>query len=341
MNTNSLDNPGPMQAIQIERYGDADVLMPARTACPVAAPGEVLIAVDFAGINFADIYVRNGLYAHSPTYSARLPLIPGFETGGTVAALGEGVDGFSIGERVVYNGRSQGGYAEFQAVPAWRVAKVPESLPLDLATGALLQGLTAHYLSHSVFVLGANHSCLIHAGAGGVGQLLIQVAKMKGAQVIATVGSDGKAAVARARGADQVIVTSREDVADRVAEVTAGRGVHVVYDSIGRTSFETSLRCLRHRGTLVLFGAASGAVEAVSPMALAEAGSVFFTRPHLAHYTATPEEFQGRVADLFGWLTQGILSVAIDSHLPLSAAADAHRALESRSTTGKVLLKVR
>ena len=330
-----------MNAVRLERYGGAEVLVPVRVPRPSPKAGEVLIAPDFAGVNFADVYVRNGVYAKSPTYSAELPLIPGFETGGRVAGLGEGVEGFALGERVVYNGRWQGGYAEFQAVPAWRVAKVPDGLPLDVATAIMLQGLTAHYLTHSAFDLGRGHWCLVHAGAGGVGQLLIQIAKRRGARVVAAVGSAEKAAVAAARGADRVVIGGGDAVVAGVAEATAGAGVDVVYDSVGQATFAASLKSLRRRGLCVLFGAASGAVDSVDPMILAEAGSVFLTRPHLAHYTATPEEFRGRLADLFGWLGDGSLSVAIDRRLPLAAAADAHRALEGRATKGKILLTVR
>jgi NADPH2:quinone reductase len=234
----------------------------------------------------------------------------------------------------------RGSYAELAVVPAAKLVRVPDSVPLPIATALMLQGCTAHYLSHSVFALDARHTCLVHAGAGGVGQLLIQLAKQRGATVIATVGSEEKAAIARERGADQVIRYREQDFREAVMRLTEGKGVDVVYDAVGRDTISKSIRSLKRRGLCVNYGGASGLVESVQPLELAEAGSVFFTRPHLADYISSQEELDARAADLFAAYTAGKLAVAIDREFPLAQAADAHRYIESRGTRGKLLLRV-
>jgi len=264
-------------------------------------------------------------------------MVIGMEGAGTVERLGPGVDGVAPGERVAYC-LQLGSYAEYAAVPAWKLVKVPDDIPLDIATALQLQGCTAHYLTHSLYPLEAGHSCLVHAGAGGVGQLVIQLAKARGATVFATVGSQEKADIARARGADHVILYRTVDFARAVLDLTDGEGVDVVYDSVGKDTIDGSLRCLKRRGVLSNNGAASGAVTSVDPLDLAEAGSVFFTRPHLADYMATAEERNRRAGDLFGLFREHRLSVVIDRTFPLAEAALAHDAIEGRRTRGKFLL---
>jgi NADPH2:quinone reductase len=244
-----------------------------------------------------------------------------------------------VGDRVAYC-IVRGSYAEYAAVPAARLVRVPDHVPLGIATALMLQGCTAHYLSHSVFPLGPSKTCLVHAGAGGVGQLLIQLAKYRGATVIATAGSADKAAIAKARGADHVVLYREEDFREAVMRLTGRSGVDVVYDAVGRDTIAKSIRSLKRRGLCVNYGGASGLVDAVSPLDLAEAGSVFFTRPHLADYISTPEELNTRTNDLFGAYSAGKLTVTIDREFPLVDAADAHRQIESRGTRGKILLKI-
>jgi NADPH2:quinone reductase len=307
---------------------------------PTPRAGEALVQLEVAGVNFTDVYQRSGLYARSQTYQTPLPMTLGSEGGGTVVALGEGVEGLSIGERVAYC-IVRGAYAERAAVPAWRLVKVPDDMPVPIATALMLQGLTAHYLTHSAFALTAGHTCLVHAGAGGVGQLLIQLAKLKGATVLATVGSRSKAEIARKCGADHVILYREADFREEARKLTGGAGVDVVYDAVGKDTLARSIRCLKRRGLCVNYGGASGLVESIEPLALAEAGSVFFTRPHLADYVATPEELHARADDLFAAWRSGALRVAIDREFPLAQAADAHRYLEGAHTVGKLLLRTR
>lgn len=328
-----------MKAIRIAAYGDASHLTLKDVPTPAPGPGEVLVRQHLAGLNFIDIYVRNGLYAKSHTYAQTLPFTLGMEAAGEVAAVGPDVDGLAVGTRVAYC-IHLGAFAEYAVVPAWKLVKVPDGVPLDIACALQLQGSTAHYLSHSAFALGRAHTCLVHAGAGGVGQLLIQLAKRRGARVITTVGSMEKAKIACGRGADKVILYREESVPERVHDITGGAGVDVVYDSVGKDTFHDSLKCLKRRGLIVLFGASSGAVTEVSPLALAEAGSVFFTRPHLADYIATADERQGRADDLFAAYLEGALTVTIDAVMPLAAAADAQRRLEARKSQGKILLAI-
>jgi NADPH2:quinone reductase len=326
-----------MKAIQINRYGGTDVLCTVDREIPSAGPGEVLVKVAYAGVNFTDIYRRQGSYARSDTYLTKLPLVLGIEGGGRIDAIGEEVTGLAPGDRVVFF-VPNGAYAEYAVANACRVARVPDDVDLDSAVALMIQGLTAHYLTHSAYDLKSGDRCLVHAAAGGVGQLLVQIAKLKGAQVLATAGSDAKAAIVRRLGADLVIPYRQTDFREAVMQATAGRGVDVVYDSVGKDTLRDSLRSLRTRGLCVLFGHSSGIVDSIAPMELAEAGSVFLTRPHMQHYVATQEEFQGRMKDLFTWFATGQLKILVDRKLPLQCVAQAHDLLEARATAGKLLL---
>ena len=328
-----------MRAVTIARFGGPEVLEVTEIPAPSATPGNVVVELEYAGVNFIDIYMRSGRYARSHTYETPLPMTLGMEGGGIVAATGEGVHDFTVGDRVAYC-LVRGSYAERALVPAARLVRIPRDVPMRIATALMLQGLTAHYLSHSAYALQSGKSCLVHAGAGGVGQLLIQLAKRRGALVIATAGSADKAAIARERGADHVILYRDVDFGDEVRRITQGRGVDVVYDAVGRETIARSIRCLARRGLCVNYGGASGLVDAVSPLELAEAGSVYFTRPHLADYISSPDELRERAAALFEALAEGAQRVAIDRELPLRDVARAHGALEGRETRGKILLSV-
>jgi NADPH2:quinone reductase len=328
-----------VKAIQIARFGGPEELELIETGRPVPGRGEALVRLACAGVNFIDVYMRNGSYARSQTYKTPLPMTLGMEGAGTVEALGPGAEGVAVGDRVAYC-LARGSYAEQAAAPAWRLVKLPHDVPFAVATALMLQGSTAHYLTHSAFALGPGHTCLVHAAAGGVGQLLVQLAKRRGARVIATVGNAEKAELARRRGADHVILYRDTDFREEVLRATGGRGVDVVYDSVGKDTIHRSIRSLKRRGLCVMFGASSGAVSAIEPLELAEAGSVFFTRPHLADYTATADELRGRAAELFAAWRDGTLEVSIDRELPLAAAAEAHRLLEARETRGKLLLRI-
>lgn len=328
-----------MKAVAIAKFGGPENLQWMDWPDPVPAQGEAVVRLDYAGINFIDIYMRSGHYARSHTYQTPLPMTIGMEGGGTIAALGADVSGFKIGDRVAYC-IVRGSYAQYAAVPAWKLVKIPDAVPLPVATTLMLQGNTAHYLSHSAFPLAPGHICLVHAGAGGVGQLLIQLAKLRGATVITTTGSRDKAEIAKQRGADHVILYRDVDFREEVMNITGGKGVDVVYDAVGKDTIHNSIRSLRKRGLCVNYGGASGLVQSVEPLELAEAGSVFFTRPHLADYIGTPEELNARAADLFAAYTAGKLTVAIDREFALADAAAAHRHLEGRGTRGKLLLKM-
>lgn len=323
----------------IARFGGPDVLELSEIDKPAPQPGEALVELECAGVNFIDIYMRAGQYARSHTYRTPLPMTLGMEGGGVVAALGEGVTDFAVGDRVAYC-IVRGSYAQFASVPASRLVPVPANVPMPIATGLMLQGLTAHYLAHSAYPLGPGKTCLIHAGAGGVGQLLIQLAKLRGATVIATVGSGEKAVIAGERGADHVILYRDVDFRDEVRRLTGGRGVDVVYDAVGRDTIARSIRSLARRGLCVNYGGASGLVASIEPLELAEAGSVYFTRPHLADYISSAAELRERAADLFAAYAAGILAVTIERELPLADVAEAHRWLEARHTKGKLLLDV-
>lgn len=328
-----------MKAVGVNAFGDVSALEVLDVPMPEPGPGEVRVRLSYAGLNFIDVYMRSGAYRKSDTYKTPLPMVLGMEGVGVVDALGPDVDGFTLGQRVAWC-IHRGAYAEYAVVPAWKLVPVPDDIPDQTACALQLQGCTAHYLTNSAFPLSSGMTCLLHAGAGGVGQLVVQLAKNLGATVIATVGSPEKAGIAKALGADHVILYNDEDFLPRVREITDGEGVDVAYDSVGRATIARSIRCLRRRGTVINYGGASGLVEAVTPLELAEAGSVFFTRPHLADYMQDSGEIRSRTDDLFDRVRAGRLEVTIDRVFPLEAASDAHRALENRESKGKILLKV-
>jgi len=328
-----------MKAIVIEAFGGAEAMKFADWPDPSPAPGEALVKLEYAGVNFTDIYQRSGQYARSHTYQTPLPMVIGMEGGGTVVALGDGVTDVNIGDRVAYT-PVRGSYAQLHAVPAWRLANIPGLMTMADAVTLMMQGYTAHYLTHSAFALGADHTCLIHAGAGGVGQLLIQIAKLRGATVITTVGNIEKAAIAKARGADHAVLYRETDFREEVMRITDGKGVDVVYDAIGKDTIVRSIRSLKRRGLCVNYGGASGLVQALEPLELAEAGSVFFTRPHLADYIASQAEMARRAGDLFRWHAERKLQATIDREFPLAQAVEAHQYLEAGRTRGKLLLKI-
>jgi NADPH:quinone reductase len=326
-----------MRAVQAAAFGGPDVLEVQEIERPRPGPGEVLVKLAFSGVNYMDIYMRSGIYARSDTYKTPLPMTIGMEGAGVVEDLGEGVTEFRAGDRVAYC-LSRGSYAEFAVVPAWRIVPVPPSLSLEVATAAMLQGSTAHYLTHSAFKLEAGHVCLVHAGAGGVGQILVQLAKLRAATVIATVGDETKAEIAKRCGADHCILYRQQDFRGKVMEITDGRGVNVAYDSVGKDTIHQSIRSVRRRGLCVLFGASSGPVASIEPIELAEAGSVFFTRPHLSDYMADAGEIRSRAADIFAAVESRKLTFAIHGVMPLEDAVEAHRLMEGRSSRGKLLL---
>jgi NADPH2:quinone reductase len=298
---------------------------------PEPGPGQARVKIEAAGVNFIDIYFRTG------QYKGNMPLLLGQEAAGVVDAVGPDVVEVKVGDRVAY-APEQGAYAEYAVVAAWRLVPVPEDLDLKLAAAVMLQGMTAHYLSHTTFPLKKGDTALVHAGAGGVGALLVQMAKRLGARVIATVSTEDKAREARNAGADEVVLYTEADFTAETKRLTEGRGVDVVYDSVGRSTFWGSLDCLRRRGYMVLYGQSSGAVEAFDPQVLNARGSLFLTRPSLGHYAADRAELLGRAGDVFKWIAAGELKVRIAAAYPLAEAADAHRFLESRQAKGKVLL---
>jgi NADPH2:quinone reductase len=321
-----------MRAIRIHQTGGTEVL--SYDEIPVPEPGAGMVRVKLAaiGVNFIDIYHRIGLY------KLPLPLTLGQEGAGTVDAVGEDVSDFKPGDRVVY-ASVQGSYAEYIVVPAAKLVPIPDATSLEQAAAAMLQGMTAHYLVHSTYALKPGDTAIIQAAAGGVGLLLVQIAKRLGATVIGTVSSDEKAQLARAAGADHVVRYDKEDFEAAAKQITGGAGVNVVYDSVGKSTFDKSLSSLRPRGMMVLFGQSSGPVPPIDLNILNPKGSLFVTRPTLGHYTATRDELLWRAGDLLKWIGAGELNVRIDRTLPLAEAGEAHRALESRATSGKVLLK--
>jgi NADPH2:quinone reductase len=320
-----------MLALRVHAHGGPEAIVAGDVPVPAPGRGELRIRVAAAGINFIDTYKRGGLYP------VPLPHTPGQEAAGTVTAVGEGVVDFAVGDRVA-SAAVNGAYAAEALVPAAQAVRVSDDVALETAAAVLLQGLTAHYLATDTWPLAAGDVALVHAAAGGVGLLLVQMAKLRGARVFATAGTDEKAVLAREAGADAVCVYSRDNFTEAARAFTGGRGVDVVYDGVGRTTFEGSLDSLRPRGMLVSFGNASGPVAPFAPLMLSQKGSLFLTRPTLAHYTRTSEELRTRAADLFAWIADGRLKVRVGATFPLTAAADAHRALEGRATTGKVLL---
>ena len=299
---------------------------------PRPGPGQVLIRVEAVGVNFIEIYFRKGIY------KAALPLTPGSEAAGTVEELGPGVTGFAAGDAVASVG-VLGSYAEYALVPAASLVKVPPGLSMQQAAAAMLQGMTAHYLAYSTFPLKAGETALVHAGAGGVGLLLTQIASRLGARVITTVSTAQKAKLSREAGASDVILYTKQDFEAEVKRLTNNKGVDVVFDSVGKTTFESSLNCLRPRGMLVLFGASSGPVPPFDLIQLSGKGSLFITRPTLWHYVATREELEWRAGDVLGWAAKGELKLRTEYVYRLSEAAQAQTDLETRKTTGKILLE--
>lgn len=319
-----------MRAIQIKHTGGPEVMELVELPTPRPGAGQVLVKVEAAGVNFIDTYLREG------RYPAELPFTPGQEAAGTVAALGDGVDGFAVGDRVAWNG-TRGTYAEYACAPASDLLKIPDGMSFQQAAAVLLQGLTAHYLSHDTHPIRAGETVLIHAGAGGVGLLLTQMARRMGARVLTTVSTQQKAELSRGAGADKVILYTTESFVEEVKRQTDGDGLPVVYDSVGKTTFEDSLKCLRPRGLLALYGASSGPVPPMDPIRLM-AGSLYLTRPTLKDYVRTRGELERRATDVFGWVARGELHVRVGASYRLEDAAQAHRDLEGRRTTGKVLL---
>ncbi len=321
-----------MKAIRVDGFGGPEVLRTAEVPDPLPGAGQVVVRVEFAGVNFIDVYHRTGLYPNP------LPLVPGMEGAGVVAERGSGVATLREGDRVAWTG-ILGSYAERVVVPAERAVLVPAGIGTDAAAAVMLQGLTAHYLCTSTFPLRKGQVCLVHAAAGGVGLLLVQMAKRRGARVIGTVGTEAKAELARGAGADDVVLYTREDFLDAVRRLTDGRGVDVVYDSVGRATADKSLDCLAPLGMMVVFGNASGPMPPIDPLVLMRKGSLFLTRPNLMHYIADRASLEARASDVLGDVAAGRLAVRIDRELPLGNAAEAHRALEGRLTAGKVLLR--
>lgn len=314
-----------MKAVFVEKPGGPENLIYGDQPKPTAGAGQALVKIVAAGVNYIDVYFRTGLYP------APAPIVLGSEGAGTVEAIGPDVTNLKPGDRVAY-AMARGSYAEYAVVPAWQPVKIPDSVDFQTAAGAMLQGMTAHYLTHSTYPLKSGDSCLVHAAAGGVGLLLIQLAKMLGARVIGTVGSEEKAKQAKEAGADEVVIYTKEDFTAKA------KGMHVVYDSVGKSTFMQSLDCLRPRGLMVTFGNSSGAVPDFSPLILTQKGSLFLTRPSLASYIQTPEELAWRAGDVLNWIAGGKLKLHIHKVYPLANAAEAHRDLESRKTTGKLLL---
>lgn len=320
-----------MKAIQVHEYGSAEILRYEDLTTPYPESGEILIRNEAVGVNYIDVYHRAG------SYSGDIPFILGVEAAGIVSALGPDVSDFKIGDRVAY-AMQLGSYSEYSVVPAWKVVVLPVGVDSQLGAAVMLQGMTAHYLCYSTYALGPEDTALVHAAAGGVGLLLLQLAKKCGARIIGTVSTDEKAALAKEAGADEVILYTQDDFEKETMRLTDGEGVDVVYDSVGNTTFEKGLACLKPRGHMVAYGQSSGAVPRVDVQTLASKGSLFLTRPSLAHYAQDRNEIIGRSSDLFQWIAASELNVRIDQTFPLDKAADAHRYLEGRKTKGKVLL---
>lgn len=321
-----------MKAVFIEQPGDAGALRYADFAKPEPAAGQVLVKIAASGVNFIDTYHRSGLY------KLPLPAVLGMEGAGTVEALGEGVSGWKVGEPVAW-AMSRGSYAEYAAVPAQLLVKVPVGLDLRQAAAAMLQGMTAHYLTHSTFPIEPGHIALVQAAAGGTGRLISQMVKLRGGRVIGTAGTREKAEVARHAGADDVILYREQDLVAEVKRLTDGKGVDVVYDGVGEATYMQSLDSLRPRGMLALFGQSSGPVKSLDPLLLSTKGSLFLTRPTLANYSS-PDEIRWRSGDVLGWILSNKLDLLVERVYPLADAAQAHRDLESRKTTGKLVLTV-
>ena len=321
-----------MRAIQVSEVGGPEVLTLVEVPIPSAKPNEAIVQIKFAGVNFIDVYFREG------RYSTLLPFINGQEASGVVTEVGSEVTNVKAGDRVAYAG-ALGSYAEYAAVPASRLVKIPDELDFEQAAAAMLQGMTAHYLLYSTYPLKSGETALIHAAAGGVGLLLVQMAKKIGARVIGTAGSQEKAELARDAGADECIIYTEADFETETKRLTDNKGVDVVYDGVGKATFDKDLNVLRPRGYLVLFGGSSGAVPPFDLIKLSQKGSLYITRPTLLHYTATREELEWRAKDVMEMIVNGEVRLRIHNIYPLKEAAQAHRDLEGRKTTGKLLLK--
>jgi NADPH2:quinone reductase len=320
-----------MKAIQVSETGGPEKMQLVDLPQPVPAAGQALVKIAASGVNFIDVYFRTGLY------KVDLPATLGSEAAGVVESVGPGVADFAPGDRVAY-AMARGSYAQYAVVPAAQLVEVPAAIELQTAAAAMLQGMTAHYLTHSTFALKSGDTCLVHAAAGGAGLLLVQMAHRIGARVIGTVSTEAKAQLSKQAGADEIIFYTHQDFEAEVKRLTAGRGVDVVYDSVGATTFAKSLNCLRPRGMLALFGQSSGPVPPFDPSILNAKGSLFLARPSLAHHCLTRAELLWRAGDVLGWVASGELKIRVDRAYPLSEAAQAHRALEGRHTAGKLLL---
>ena len=320
-----------MKGVRVHQPGGPEALRYEDVPEPAPKAGEALVALEAIGVNFIDVYFRKGLY------EARMPFLLGLEGAGTVRALGEGAKDVKVGDRVAY-ASVPGSYAELAAVPVGRLVPLPDGISAKQGAAAMIQGMTAHFLACATWPLHSGQRCLVHAAAGGVGLLLCQIAKLRGAHVIGTVSTEEKAELARRAGADDIIFYERENVVSAVKRLTDGKGVDVVYDGVGRATFDQSLDCVRPRGMVVLYGQSSGPVAPFELQLLNQKGSLFLTRPNLAHYVATREELLERAGDVLGWIRGGKLDIRIGAEFPLREAAEAHRALEGRKTTGKVVL---
>ena len=320
-----------MKAIQVQKTGGPEVLTLVDIPVPTPKPNEAVVKIAAAGVNFIDIYFREG------RYPAQLPFVNGQEAAGTVSAVGSEVKSLKAGDRVAYCG-VQGSYAEYAAVPADRLVKIPDGVTERDAAAAMLQGMTAHYLSHSAYPLKKGETALVHAAAGGVGLLLVQMIKMIGARVIGTAGTEEKAKLAKEAGADDVILYTQKDFEEETRKLTNNKGVDVVYDGVGKTTFDKDLNVLRPRGYLILFGGASGAVPPFDLIKLSQKGSLFITRPTLVNYIATREELEHRANDVLGWIAAGKLKLRNEHIYKLADAQQAQRDLEGRKTTGKLIL---
>jgi len=321
-----------MKAIRVNRPGGPEALELQEIPIPIPMPGQALVRMKAAGVNFLDVYERTGFYTMTH------PFTPGNEGSGVVEAIGEGVTEVAVGDRVAWATHG-GSYAQYAVVPAWKLAPLPDSMSFEQGAAVMLQGMTAHYLALSTFPIRTGHRVLVHAAAGGVGLLLVQIAKQLGATVYGTVGNAQKAAMVKAAGADAAILYTETDFAAAVSELTKGAGLHAVYDSVGQTTFAGSMKCLAPRGYLLLFGQSSGPVAPIEPSALAR-GSFFLSRPRLPNYLQDRAELLERTTDLFNWVASGQLKVQIDTTFPLNQAADSHRRIESRQSVGKIVLAI-
>ncbi|PYN98686.1 MAG: NADPH:quinone reductase [Candidatus Rokuibacteriota bacterium] len=320
-----------MKAVRVHTPGGPEALRYEDAPEPTLKAGEALLKIDAAGLNYIDVYFRTG------SYKADLPVTLGMEGGGTVVAVAQGVKDVKVGDKVAYSG-VRGSYAEQAAVPADRLVKMPKGVSTKQGAAAMLQGMTAHYLACSTYNLRKGDTALVHAAAGGVGLLLCQIAKMRGARVIGTVSTEEKAKLARDAGADEVINYARQDFEAEVKRITGGKGVQVVYDGVGKTTWDKSLNSLAPRGLMTLYGQSSGPIGQIDPQILNAKGSVYLARPSLSHYISTREDLQWRAGELLGWIRDGKLRLRTEFEYPMKDAAEAHRALEGRKTTGKVLL---